>query len=196
LPNYIGCTVPTFEASVLLAVVLISNPGRYHKSFCRPHNSLKKAIHRLECIGPHLPLARSGALILQTALSRIIQGQQRAGLSLTNLENLPGQQGAQESESSASAGKSLDSEAWHFSTDQPALNWMAQGDGTLEFDFSNLEVPMPLKELLMDEAMAESTQAEDLLGLVWTEESFTDHLDNELWNFLAGYSPMNADGQP
>ncbi|EHK17403.1 uncharacterized protein TRIVIDRAFT_1603, partial [Trichoderma virens Gv29-8] len=77
-PIYIGCTLPTFEAAVLLAVVLISNPGRYYESFWRPYSSLKRAIHRLECIGPHLPLARFGAAILQTALSRIIQACQKA----------------------------------------------------------------------------------------------------------------------
>jgi hypothetical protein len=193
--NHIGCTVPTFEASILLAVVLISNPGRYHKSFSQSYNSLERAIHRLECIGPRLPLARSGAVILQTALSRITQVRQRAGLSLTEPENFPRQHVAQEAESSASAGQSLDSEVWHFATDESALDWMIQGDEPSEFDFSNLEVPLPLKELLMEEEMAESTQAEDLRGLVRTEES-SSYLDNELWNFLAGYSPMNPDEQP
>ncbi len=185
---YIHCTVPTFEASMLLAVVLISNPGRYHESFWRPYGSLKGAIHRLECIGPHLPLARSGANIVQTALSRIIQAWQRAGLSLTDLENLRRQHGAEEAESSASVIQSLDLEAWHFATDQSALNWMPEGEGFPKFDFSNLEVPMPLKELLIDEEMIYPWKQSPMDGdqaLTQAKEASTTQDSNELWNFLA-----------
>jgi hypothetical protein len=184
---YISLTFPTFDAAVLLAVVLVSNPERYHKNFERPYQSLKRALERLEFIGAVFPLAKTGADILHTALRRVVEAQHHAGFP-PNVEKMPI---PDDSGTSTSTSLSPDSNLWQFGA-SPAMNWITQNPDFSDFDFSNLEVPMPLKELLLDEEWMAgvSRQTHDYQEV---EQPMMYTADNSLWNFLAGYPPTHAD---
>jgi hypothetical protein len=203
----IGSTFPTFDAAVLLAVVLVSNPERYHSSFSRAYQSLKNALERLTSIGAHMKLAKTGAEILQTTLRRVVEAQERAGFpspgdlnvaqghtSLSQLEEPHG------TPRSGSGSVSSDSEPWRFEVNPSAMEWTTQNLDFSEFDFSNLEVPMPLKELLLDEEMATLQGLDDKYDYnLWVPEQGLDQQplmdveENSLWNFLAGGPVLNED---
>jgi hypothetical protein len=189
---YIGSTFPTFDAAILLAVVLVSNPERYHKSFQRPYRSLKRAVERLEFIGANMTLAKVGAEILETTICRVIEAQEKAGFPWTGLQDLPGDSDTTRSKSSS---LSPGAEPWDFEFNETTMDWITQNDEFAPFDFSNLKVPMPLKELLLDQetfsGFWDPTTVDDLHGI--TDMNETMGLgDNELWNFLAGYSTNNG----
>lgn len=211
----IGLTFPTFDAAVLLAVVLVSNPERYHESFSRPYDSLKGAFERLRIIGAVLPLARVGSEILETTLRRVVEAHERCGAIATDassgLTYTPAQmqQGVDKSYTTIKdelkgASQSPDTEPWHFEVNPLEMDWAAQNPEFFEsFDFSNLEVPMPLKELLFDEEIAsgqpslgsyDSTfwapeqETQGLDPYASDQEMMEDGGDNSLWNFLAGYT--------
>jgi hypothetical protein len=210
-PWSIATTFPTFDAAVLLAVVLVSNPERYHTSFQRPYQSLKNAYQRLRSIGPVLPLANTGADILQTTMRRIIEAQERAGFTINTLSaDIAGcrtttspHQANLHSMSNSSSGASPDLGPWHFEPDQTAMNWAAQDPNFADFDFSNLDVPIPLKELFWDEQMATEVGFEPMWTAPLSEQqgwidvqpgapqATMDTGENSLWDFLSGYS--NAD---
>lgn len=208
---FIGVTFPTFDAAVLLAVVLVSNPERYHASFSRPYQSLKNAFERLTFIGSTMVLAKVGAEILQTTLSRVVEAQERAGFPVLSLDvinppqtNTPlGSEDSQRGKSSASASLSPEMDPWHFEVDQSAMEWTAQNAQFAEFDFSNLEVPMPLKELLLDEEMAALSGVDSYDPALWMsmqeqqgleiQQPMIDTGENPLWNFLTVYPTMGDD---
>lgn len=218
---YISSTFPTFDAAVLLAVVLVSNPERYYMSFARPYQSLKNALDRLTFIGSTLPLAKTGAEILQTTISRVIEAQERAGFPIQALTPATSEP-SQTSTSSTSTSLSPEADTWQFDFELSQLNqssimdWARQNP---EFDFSNLEVPMPLKELLMDEEMAGfssldgtdefdpamwmATQQHQVGNVDYTQTGYVpqevdagimDVGENSLWNFLTGYEMAGGEG--
>lgn len=204
-------TFPTFDAAVLLAVVLVSNPERYHATFQRPYQSLKSAYQRLRSIGPGLQLANAGADVLQTTIRRVVEAQERAGFAI-DMECLDAQTGnsttspyeSNLNSTSNSSGGSPDMDPWYFEPDRTAMNWASKDPNFAGFDFANLDVPIPLKELFWDEHMATQTDFEP----VWTaplaeQQSWIDLQtgsaqipmdagENTLWDFLSGYP--NADG--
>ena len=213
---YIGSTFPTFDAAVLLAVVLVSNPERYHASFARPYQSLKNALERLTFIGSFMVLAKVGAEILQTTIPRVVEAQERVGLPVhplasdsnpTQTATPPENEDWQRGKSSASASLSPETEPWHFEVSQTAMDWTTQNAGFADFDFSNLEVPMPLKELFMDEEMVALSgmgsydhslwmsmqQQQGFETLPVSQQPIMDAEENPLWNFLTGYPTMSED---
>ena len=81
------------------------------------------------------------------------------------------------------------------------MDW-TQGANFAEFDFSNLEVPMPLKELLLDEEIATLAGVDSYDSALWmpmpeqqgfenvpaAQQPVMDSSENSLWNFMTGYS--------
>jgi hypothetical protein len=211
---YMAVTFPTFDAAVLLAVVLVSNPERYHANFQRPYQSLKNAYQRLRSIGPGLPLANTGADILKTTMRRIVEAQERAGFPIdkapTDVKSCgtstSPHQANLHSMSNSSSGASPDLGPWCFEPDQTAMNWAAQDPSFADFDFSNLDVPIPLKELFWDEQMATQVDFEHMWTVPLSEQqgwidvqpgtvqASMDAGENSLWDFLSGYP--NADEAP
>jgi hypothetical protein len=211
-PYYMGLTFPTFESAVLLSVVLVSNPERYHKGFHRPYDSLQRALKRLLFAGAKLPVAAVGAEILQTAFSRVLQAQEHAGFNLdysaggvnsiesiqVNLADEAHSIGAQDSTTTTVAA---DSGPWHFEHNPATMDWTSQHLEFNEFDFSNLEAPMPFRELLLDDEIKLDLAPPELYAsqnwMVPVHSSFEPESGNEstennvgynpLWNFLAGY---------
>lgn len=209
---FIGLTFPTFDAAVLLAVVLVSSPERYHSIFSRPYQSLQNALKRLKFIGPTLKLARTGAEILQTAISRVVEAQEQIGFCVQDLpEGGKSDQGPPVQEPScrsSNASQSVSPDPWQFDLDEPSTDWIAQNPEFSDFDFSNLEVPMPLKELLLDEDMAALSagtypydsnlwmpmpEQQGMENMAAGEQQMVDFSENELWNFLTGYPAMSED---
>lgn len=210
----IATTFPTFDAAVLLAVILVSYPEQYHARFQRPYQSLKNAYERLRFIGSTLPLANTGADILQTTMRRVVEAQERAGFAtnsdiISTSDSTSSSQVKLHSMSSSSSGTSPNGESWSFEPSQSAMDWTVQDPNFAEFDFSNLDVPIPLKELFWDEELAVQAGAEgfDSSGL-WAQvpeqqewiggppgdvEFNMDPGENSLWNFLAGHSSTNDD---
>ncbi|KAF2816414.1 uncharacterized protein BDZ99DRAFT_471641 [Mytilinidion resinicola] len=208
---FIGTTFPTFDAAVLLAVVLVSNPERYHATFSRPYQSLQRALERLQAIGPSLPLAKTGSEILHSTIRRVIEAHERAGPSIigTELQMPSTLEDQYEAHSAQFTRVSPDAEPWHFEVKPSEMDWTGQNPELFDFDFSNLEVPMPLKELLLDEGMAAMSTDMDVYNpSLWPQPQ--GHLgqtdipleqpemmnvaDNSLWNFLAGYPTSFEDG--
>ncbi|KAF2497066.1 hypothetical protein BU16DRAFT_348592 [Lophium mytilinum] len=202
---FVGTTFPTFDAAVLLAVVLVSNPERYHAAFSRPYQSLQRALERLRLIGLSLPLAKSGSEILESTVRRVVEAHERAGPSdivSTELQ-LPGVLGEQyPAHNAPSEMVSPDVEPWHFEVKPSEMEWTAQNPEFFDFDFSNLEVPMPLKELLLDEEMAALPAGMDaydpsfwpqpleqpgLPDISLEQPGIMNVADNSFWNFLVGY---------
>jgi hypothetical protein len=180
-PFYIGSTFPTFDAALLLAVVLVSSPARYHETFARPSQSLERAFERLSLIGSSFALAKTGAEILRTTRRRVLEAQQSAGFPMpdTSASNTPMLEEHQQTSTSVSP----DPSPWQFELNESAMDWTTQNPDLSGFDFSNLEVPMPLKELFLDEEMASMwipTQEQDPNQL-----SVIDVAENSLWNFLS-----------
>jgi hypothetical protein len=210
----IGLTFPTFDAAILLAVVLVSNPERYYTSFERPFNSLQNALQRLTSVGKVLALARTGAEVLETTLRRVKEAQ----VSVSNSIQPPLPLAATSPEQlTTSNSVSPSSEPWHFETNPLAMEWTAQLQNPEfeDFDFSNLEVPMPLKELLLGDEILEpmggfhgfDSSASWLTGAQVGEYSMqhgdanqvmgvsaVSAGDNSLWNFLAGYDEVGDSG--
>jgi hypothetical protein len=204
---YMAVTFPTFDAAVLLAVVLVSNPERYHATFQRPYQSLQNAYQRLRSIGPGLPLANTGADVLQTTMRRIVEAQERAGFPIdmsildakTCSTSTSPFQANLHSMSNSSSGTSPDPGPWRFEPDQTAMNWAAQDPNFADFDFSNLDVPIPLKELFWDEQMATQVEFEPMWTAPLSEQQGwidvqpgtaqipMDAGENLLWDFLSGY---------
>jgi hypothetical protein len=203
---HIGSTFPTFDAAVILAVVLVSNPERYHSSFSRAYQSLKNALDRLTSIGAHMRLANTGAEILQTTLRRVVEAQERVGFNSTGDLNvvqghtLPQLEKPRGTPRSTSGSVSSDSEPWRFEVNPSAMEWTTQNLDFSEFDFSNLEVPIPLKELLLDEEMATLQCLDHKYDYnLWLphqgldQQPLMDVGENSLWNFLSGGPAMNED---
>ncbi|KAG0650151.1 Short-chain dehydrogenase reductase [Hyphodiscus hymeniophilus] len=209
---YMAVTFPTFDAAVILAVVLVSSPERYHESFSRPYQSLKNALDRLTFIGSIMTLAKVGADILQATLSRVVAAHERVGLSgdshLFHTSTPPQIEDPRRGQSSASASLSPELEPWHFEATQSAMDWTMQNAGFPDFDFSNLEVPVPLKELLMDEEMAALSGVDPYDTSLWMsmqdqqgfqdisarQQPMMDTGENSLWNYLTGY-PTTTENQ-
>ena len=171
---YIASTFPTFDAALVLAVVLVSNPERYQSDFARPYQSLANALERLRIIGSSMKLARNGASILETTLRRVVEAQERIGLRVDSIHTTTpfeasinpyfetkGQanQGEQERHDAHSDSmpppSSSDSSPWQFELDDLAMEWTAQYLELPDFSLSNLEVPMPLMDLFYDEQMTQ-----------------------------------------
>lgn len=208
---YMAVTFPTFDAAIMLAVVLVSNPERYHATFERPYRTLNNAYQRLRTIGPGLPLANTGADILQTTMRRIVEAQERAGFVVDmaspdariNSASTSPYQPILNSASTSSSCASPDGDPWRFEPDQTAMNWAAHDPNFANFDFANLDVPVPLKELLWDDQMSTQVDFEPM----WTaqlaeQQGWVDVQsglpqvpmeagENSLWDFLSGYP--NAD---
>jgi hypothetical protein len=205
----IGLTFPTFDAAVLLAVVLVSNPERYQASFQRPFRSLQDSLQRLTSIGKILNLARTGAEVLETTIRRVREAHLSVSYSFQMQMQMPPTATNPEPPTN-SLGVSPSSDIWHFETNPSTMEWTAQMQNPEfeDYDFSNLEVPMPLKELLLDEEAWEPTggfsgvdnsaylfpgtqtggygmhQGDGKQGLDVGDVGVGD---NSLWNFLAGY---------
>jgi hypothetical protein len=199
-------TFPTFDAAVLLAVVLVSNPERYHATFQRSYQSLQNAYQRLRSIGLTLPLANTGADILQTTMRRVVEAQERAGFSVNlssmdttkyNIENSP-QQVTPHSMSNSSSDASPDVGPWRFEPDQTAMNWATQDPNFADFDFANLDVPIPLKELFWDEQLSMQVDLEPMWTAPLSEqqgwrdvqavvEQPSMNPGETLWDYLSGY---------
>lgn len=203
---YIGLAFPTFDAAVLLAVVLVSNPERYQTSFSRPYQSLRNAFERLQFIGSSMALAKTGAEILQATICRVKEAQERAGFTAHNPfgDSSPAQayippmpEELQRDSSDVSTSMSPDADSWRFEVSQSAMDWTTQNHEFSEFDFSNLEVPMPLKELLLDEEVAAMPDVDIYNSGVWMptqeQQTMTDFSENSLWNFLTRYPITNDD---
>lgn len=213
--HHIALTFPTFDAAVLLAVVLVSNPERYHASFSRPYHSLKRAIERLRLIGSVLPLARIGSEILETTIRRVLESHERSGPISANSAMPSAFAPSQQSRSPMDhnpystlvddpkrVSQSPDVEPWLFEVNHADMDWAAQNPDFFEsLDFSNMEVPMPLKELFYDEEIAETqvgfdpydskfwiSENEPIGQVAPGDQQMMDGGDNSLWNFLAGYS--------
>jgi hypothetical protein len=159
-------------------------------------------------MGSVLPLAKTGSEILETTIRRVIESHDRSGTQ--SIDALKSPQATSELEGGLSVPKeptksvsqSPDSEPWSFEINPSEMDWAAQNPEFFEsFDFANLEVPMPLKELLFDEEVV--TAQSDLEAYdanFWTlpqedqqmistdQQMMMDSGDNSLWNFLAGYS--------
>jgi hypothetical protein len=196
LPFNIGLTFPTFDAAVLLAVVLVSYPELYHISFERPYRSLSRAFERLSSIGSTMALAKAGAEILQKTRCRVVEAQERAGFPVPDLPGdvniLPVLEESHQASGAASASLSPDASPWQFEVNQAAMDWTYETPGLSGFDFSNLEAPMPLKELLLDGEMeGRWMPTQDLLE--FDQQPMVDAGDNSLWNYLAGYSVLYDD---
>jgi hypothetical protein len=213
---YMGLTFPTFESAVLLSVVLVANPERYHNGFHLPYDSLQKALKRLLFAGAKLPVAAVGSEILQTALSRVLQAQEHAGFNLDyasgKVDNIKPLQvhavdepHSTEAEDSNNTTIALDLEPWRFEYNLAAMDWTSQHLEFNEFDFCNLEAPMPFKELLLDDEITLDQAAPELYvsqeWMVPPDPDFTPEPGieplrnpvgyNPLWNFLAGYQNEN-----
>jgi hypothetical protein len=216
---HIILTFPTFDAAVLLAVVLVSSPERYHASFSRSHQSLNRAFERLKLIGSVLPLARIGSEILETTLRRVVEAHERSralpidsAINLTsNSPQIPPAHGDMRSTLNGESwrvSQSPGSEKWLFEVNTSEMDCAAQNP---EFfgssDPLNLEAPMPLKELLLDEEIAiaqlgldaydpsfwtSAQNYQDQMFPVVDQQMVMDGGDNSLWNFLAGY-PVPGD---
>lgn len=200
-------TFPTFDAAIMLAVVLVSNPERYHSTFERPYKTLKNAYQRLRTIGPGLSLANTGAAVLQTTIRRIVEAQERAGFVVDiatldakiNSASTSPYQPNSNSMSTSSSGASPDRDPWRFEPDQTAMNWAAHDPNFADFDFSNLDVPIPLKELFWDKQMAAQVDFEPMWTAPLAEQQGwmdvqsgstqapVDAGENSLWDFLSGY---------
>lgn len=210
----IGLTFPTFDAAVLLAVVLVSNPERYSSIFSRPYQSLQNALERLQFIAPTLKLAKTGAEILQTTISRVVEAQERIGFPVQDFpkgeKSALGPPVQESSQKSSDASKSVSPDPWEFDPSQASMDWIAQNPDFSDFDFSNLEVPMPLKELLLDEDMAalqagtpydcnlwmSASEQQEMENMAAGQQQMVDSSENELWNFLTGYAPISEDQYP
>lgn len=193
----IGLTFPTFDSAALLAVVLVSNPERYQTDFPRALQKLKNAQERLSFIGATMALAKSGSEILQAVLTRVLEARERVGLPIPNEVNVSNANSPL-GQHQGSISSSSDGDPWQFEVDQTAMDWTIQNPEFSEFDFSNLEVPMPLKELLLDEEMAALSSGvaydpnlwmstPDLQGMESTidfQGPVMDASENSLWNFL------------
>jgi hypothetical protein len=201
---YIAVTFPTFDAAVLLAVVLVSNPERYQSSFPRAYGSLNNALDRLNTIGSVMPLAQTGAEILYSTLLRVVQAQERTGYDVQSLDRPHLVSDSTLASRNVSSSLSPDSDSWSFEMDRSAMDWTIQNPDLSEFDFSNLEVPMPLKELLLDNEMVVSSGLNDPDSIAWTlskdhevmsldpsGQSLVDLVENPLWSFLTGYSMID-----
>jgi hypothetical protein len=214
---FIGLTFPTFDAAVLLAVVLVSNPERYHETFQRPFKTLQNAFVRLSEIGTVFGLAKTGAEILDTTIRRVVDADRSVGGGISldpqffPTIRTPQTTSPSDSSQAISSSVSPSSEPWHFEPNPSAMEWTTQMQNSefMDFDFSNLEVPMPLKELLLDEEMAApmtgfetydsaaywmpemqlDQQGPGMVGLQGEElqTGVSEVADNSLWNFLAGY---------
>lgn len=76
---YMAVTICTFDAAIMLAVVLGSDLERYHVTFEMPYKALTSRLQRLRTIGPCLPLASSGADVLQITMRCVVEAQERTG---------------------------------------------------------------------------------------------------------------------
>ncbi|KAE9986014.1 hypothetical protein EG328_006565 [Venturia inaequalis] len=208
---YMAVTFPTFDAAIMLAVVLVSNPERYHANFERPYRTLKYASQRLRTIGPCLSLANTGADILQTTMRRIVEAQERAGFVIDiasldariNSASTSPSQPDLSSTSTSSSCASADCGPWQFEQDETAMKWATHDPNFADFDFANLDVPIPLKELFWDEQTSTQVDFEpmwtaplaDQQGWVAGQpeplQNAMDAGENSLWDFLSGYP--NAD---
>jgi hypothetical protein len=207
-------TFPTFDAGVLLAVTLVSNPERYHENFAKPYHCLKNAYERLTFIGSIMPLAKAGSEILQSTLRRVVEAQERAGYKVYDLPSdvnpaealiPPMPDDIHRAGSTGSSSLSPDAEPWQFEVSQSAMDWTVQNPDFAEFDFSNLEVPMPLKELLLDEEMSIPSGMESYDPSLWMldqqgminpspdQQQAMEIGENSLWNFLTEYPTMSGD---
>jgi hypothetical protein len=207
-PFYISLVFPTFDAAVLLAVVLVSNPERYHTSFSRPYQCLQKSLERLSFIGSIMELAKAGAGILQSTLRRVIEAQELSGFPVEELPGnissvhthaMPVSEVPMKSSGGSSVNMSPDADPWYFQLDQSSMDWIVQNPEFSEFDFSNLAVPMPLKELLLDEEMIALEAGNIFNPDLWvpaqdqqdqqyssSQEQIVDTDENSLWSFLTG----------
>jgi hypothetical protein len=174
---------PTFDAAILLAMVLVANPERYHKSFSRAYHNLKNVLDNLEFISPTVPLAKSAAEILRFSVDRVMEAHNLVDVHgqfpwHTVLD--PGFEGSVHTDTghitSTIASMKPDEEQWHFEIDPSAMDWTSQSPTLANLDFSNIQVPKPLKELLHDDRISPSESAQGQEGE-----------DNAFWNFLAGY---------
>jgi hypothetical protein len=215
---HIGVVFPTFDAAVLLAVVLVSNPERYHTSFARQYQSLENALQRLTTIGEVMRLAKTGAEILETTIHRVLDADRSVGGA--HVAQVDTSRKLSQSQSpppvpdgvdrAVSSSVSPSSEPWHFDTTPSAMEW-TQNTGFVDFDFSNMQVPMPLKELLLDESIAPpldnfgdydassywlpvtQVDQESMPQIDMNAQGGVDVGDNSLWNFLAGYEEVRED---
>jgi hypothetical protein len=203
----VAVTFPTFDAAVLLGMVLVSNPERYQTTFQRLYLSLTRALEHLEFIGVKFRLARTCAEVIRTTIRRIVEAQEHVGFppalgsvsaSEVSLQATPEdeEEARRESMSTLSASLSPDSSSqWQFEAGQSVMDWTTQNPEFSEFDFSNLEVPHPLKELLLEEESTSNFWAptQELHGVRQVDEQMVYVADNSLWNFLAGYPSMDEE---
>jgi hypothetical protein len=149
---YISSTFSTFDAAVLLAVVLLSNPERYHKCFVKLYRSLQSAVKRLQIIGSTIALAKVGSEILQTTLRRIVEAQKSTGLTVNtqsdDLQDNPqvypskAQGDAQRASSSARSNSTpTDVDPWQFETDPSVMDWTAQNSDFFDFNLPTSRPP-------------------------------------------------------
>jgi hypothetical protein len=203
----ISIAFPTFDAAVTLAIVLISDPERYRESFQRPYQSLQKAHERLEVIGPKMQLAATGAEILKTVLQRVWEAQESRTHNADQMdgENIVNNPPALQTEftrgGSITSATSSDNDPWQFQVNHSAMDWVAQYPEYSDFDFSNLQAPVPMKELLLDDHFDALSNLDTLPHSGWSppsaeeqymydsaaasaQQSSIDPNDNPLWYFL------------
>ncbi|KAF1991251.1 hypothetical protein K402DRAFT_369206 [Aulographum hederae CBS 113979] len=204
---YITFVFPTFDAAVLLAAVLVANPERYRLDFQRPLESLERAFARLTVVGKVMKLARTGAEIVKATIARVIEAQERIGVvpydRMGSSKNFHSSATVDPQEASDepirdAAGESSGSESWRFEANQSS---MGQNPELSDFDFANMQVPMPLGELFLEEEldMLQETSysigdevpfmvPQEIPGFNEESQAMIDVGDNDFWNFLT-YAP-------
>jgi hypothetical protein len=177
-----------------LAVVLVSNPERYHGTFSRPYNALIKALDRLKFIASCMALAKTGFELLQTILRRVVEAQQRIPIVAGNM--------ASNANVSDTGSIASDNEPWRFEVDMSVMDWTAQQPGFSALDLSTFEVPVPLKELFLDEGLSELPDSDllaqgqentGLFDLFPSQYPSADVSENQLWNFLIEIPPPSKE---
>ena len=192
MPFVLGVVFPTFDAAMMLAVVMVLRPDQ--TSFRKTFGHLQRAVTRLKAYGPKMALAKHGAELLGTAMRRVNEANGNIG----DDQMLPGPQvpiGIGHSPHAQSSHSSSTDEPWQTEVSQISMEWNKQNTG-LDFDFADLEIPTPLKELVLDDSLLPLVTNNDQLAwgisqppvsasnVYEDERTMFNTSENALWAYL------------